>query len=499
MRRWPVPLFIVLMAILVVPVAKAQAAVTYLRPNADISLTTWTVVGASTAWSALSDPVTETETPSHTAYLSNSTFEGIAKVGLESTGLAGATSLSAAAWFYTPTTQPVRMTVIDASERGSTLASKSFTGSGWHSVALQLSGSQAQLDNLQLAFSPVFERGSPSSHQVDAAFIRLNQSLSAPKVYWGARMDGDVALMEGFPLSRGDAPWDQETWNLFQEHTGNKSVSIVAFGQPAPWKESPSFVVAPYNYTTERKAIPLVSMDSEEVGFPALEKGGSKEEALRTWAKEAKAYGKPFFFRWDWEMNGEWFKWGELARHEPEDFIKAWQNFHNIAVEEGATNITWVWCPNVNTSVTFPIKSLYPGDSYVDWLCLDGYNHGTNPLGSSGWTSFAGVFGATYEELAAWKPEKPIMIGETASTESGGSKPEWIEEALGSSIPNTFPKIKAFVWFNWNIEEGGGRWDWPIESSTTSREAFASSIASPFYANGSYGSLPPLTKVQPLP
>lgn len=40
--------------------------------------------------------------------------------------------------------------------------------------------------------------------------------------------------------------------------------------------------------------------------------------------------------------------------------------------------------------------------------------------------------------------------------------------------------------------------DWPIESSSTSQLAFANAIANTYYANNTFGSLPLLTKVQPL-
>jgi hypothetical protein len=55
------------------------------------------------------------------------------------------------------------------------------------------------------------------------------------------------------------------------------------------------------------------------------------------------------------------------------------------------------------------------------------------------------------------------------------------------------------LWFNWNITENGTPWDWPIESSSESTAAFANAISSSFYAPGSFGSLPPLTRIQPLP
>lgn len=230
---------------------------------------------------------------------------------------------------------------------------------------------------------------------------------------------------------------------------------------------------------------------------------GEVDAPLEEWAAAVAAFEAPFFLRWDWEMNltGEnVFLWAQEAKAEPTAYVDAWQHFHDITVEAGATNITWVWCPNVSYTGSTPLIKLWPGTEYVDWTCMDGYNLGTNPLGNTGWFDFTSVFSSTYKELTTGlAAEKPIMIGETASAEEGGSKAQWISDALIKELPSSFPAIEAIAWFNWNIPDGAGRWDWPIESSGASEVSFASAISSPHYAQGTFGSLPPLSKIEPLP
>jgi len=77
------------------------------------------------------------------------------------------------------------------------------------------------------------------------------------------------------------------------------------------------------------------------------------------------------------------------------------------------------------------------------------------------------------------------MIAETASTEKGGSKAIWIRNALGNALPRYFPQVKAIVWFNWNNRG----MDWAIESSPTSRQAFAKNIASSYYVENEFSEL----------
>jgi len=200
-------------------------------------------------------------------------------------------------------------------------------------------------------------------------------------------------------------------------------------------------------------------------------------------------------------MNGTWEPYGPGKNgNTPQDFINMWRHFHDVAVAQGATNITWFWVPNIGTTTAGSVYSLdqfYPGDSYVDWTGLDGYNQ------NSTYQGFYTIFKSSYDMELNIAPAKPIGIGETASHEYGGQKAGWITDALGTQLPKNFPKIKMVLWFNWrNSDDGGTTWnDWPIESSSAATAAFKSGISSNYYAPGgsSIVNLPTLTKVQPLP
>jgi beta-mannanase len=212
---------------------------------------------------------------------------------------------------------------------------------------------------------------------------------------------------------------------------------------------------------------------------------GMHDAYIRQWATDAKKWGHPFFLRIGWEMNGGWFPWGEQAEgNHSGEFAPMWRHVHDIFTEVGAGNVSWIWCPNVDYAEGTPIDQLYPGDAYVDWTCMDGYNKGSSGNDNGKWKSFYQVFKKTYDQLLALAPDKPIMIGETSSMETGGSKADWITDALTTQLPVNFPKVKAMVWFNWNVDDA-----WGIESSGSALSAFSRGIASPYYAANEFSAL----------
>jgi Glycosyl hydrolase family 26 len=348
---------------------------------------------------------------------------------------------------------------------------------------------------------------------------RLPRSVLASaqsSVYWGAYISGKTyGINPATGLVYGNAPWDLSTWDLFESHAGKK-VSILHWGQS--WYASASW---PYGYCSflpslantvrSRGAIPLLDWSSRDQSLggslnqPTFSLAniisGVHDAFIAQWATDAKAWGFPFFLRFDWEMNGNWFVWSEgVNGNSPGQFVAAWRHVHDIFTSVGANNVTWVWCPNIDSSTMIPMASLYPGDAYVDWTALDGYNK------YSTWLAYNQVFAAagitwlydSYHEVLSLAPTKPMMLGEFASLEAGdggAQKSAWITDALTVQIPANFPAIKAIVWFNWNSDLGS---TYVIESSAAAQSAFAAGIASSLYSANDFANLPFGAKVMPL-
>jgi hypothetical protein len=304
------------------------------------------------------------------------------------------------------------------------------------------------------------------------------------KLYWGAWI--------GSQFTGTDAPWDMNAVADFEKLTG-KPLSLINFS--SPWQNCYS-TCKNYNFDTtafdnvrNHGSIPFFSWGSDSLPVslnePNLNLGtiiaGNWDSYITTWATAAKNWGHPFFLRFNWEMNGNWFPWSEgVNGNTSGQYVKAWRHVHDIFTSVGATNVTWVWCPNVDPYNSHtPLSGLYPGDAYVDWTCLDGYNFDTP------WSSFDQLYGSTYNTLVgSIAPTKPVVIGEQASTENGGSKASWITSML-ANMPTKYPKVGAVLWF----EKYDSGMDWPIETSASATSAFASGISSGTYATNQFGSL----------
>ncbi len=288
----------------------------------------------------------------------------------------------------------------------------------------------------------------------------------------------------------------------FEEMAGKK-LSIVNFS--APFAKCPSsgscsyykFPVNEMNSIRSHGAIPFYSWASQSIPSTTSEPNfqladviaGTYDSYIREFAAAAKAWGHPFYLRFNWEMNGRWFPWSEgVNGNKSGEYVTAWRHVHDIFTAVGATNVSWVWCPNIDPDKIFlNLPGQYPGDEYVDWTGLDGYNWGVGSAKPDRWRSFDQLYSSTYSEITgAIAPSKPLMISEIGSTEHGGSKAAWIKDML-AKIPASYPKIHGLLWFE-QVDDADGM-DWPIETSASSISAFAEGLESPAYAENKYGAL----------
>ncbi len=211
---------------------------------------------------------------------------------------------------------------------------------------------------------------------------------------------------------------------------------------------------------------------------------GSYDSYLRKAAEAAEAM--PFneiLIRFAHEMNGNWYGWSG----NPTAYVEAWRHVVSVIRATGTTKIKFVWSPNVDNG-SYPFAAYFPGDAYVDYVGLDGYNWGTTGSGVGKWQSLYEVFASSYAQLTQMST-RPVMITETSSSETGGEKGPWILNGLLHTVPEKFPRIAAVIWFDRSQED-----DWRIASSTASLEAYRQVVANSLYGGTASAPAPIVTE-----
>jgi hypothetical protein len=245
-----------------------------------------------------------------------------------------------------------------------------------------------------------------------------------------------------------------------------------------------------YYAWTDRFPTGLERWDVHGDRIPLLSWSGTKlddilsgrfDSMIRDRARDVRALGAPVFLRWGWEMNGNWSSHDGSHNNPagttdgPRLYVAAWRHIHDLFRAEGASNAVWVWSPNASDVPAAGWNHwtrYYPGDSYVDWVGIDGYNWGTTQSWSS-WTPFASLVRPVYSDYAR---RKPIMVAETASAERGGDKAGWLA-GVKQSMKLSFPAVAALVYFDTDKETA-----WSVTSSPRALRSFRALARDPYFA-----------------
>lgn len=271
------------------------------------------------------------------------------------------------------------------------------------------------------------------------------------------------------------APADASVLNEYSQMVGRKP-DIVAF-----YKD---FFAPLMNEEQEANlkafgGVPMVTWEPVQPssGYPAANladvAAGAYDAQIREAALLGKEFGSEVLIRFAHEMNISASLWGPGEDGNVGDnYVEAWRHVVSIFREEGAANVKWVWSPNVDWGGV-PFTQYFPGDEWVDYVALDGYNWGT--VGTERWQSVSTLFGPSYATLTQLSG-RPVIIAETSSGETGGSKAQWIREGFLHTIPEQLPRVSAVVWFNAVAEE-----DWRIDTSQSALEAYREVVANSLY------------------
>ena len=274
-----------------------------------------------------------------------------------------------------------------------------------------------------------------------------------------------------FGLSTPQAPWSSAEINTASEAVGAHPTVVQFF---VKWKQDFRPDSVPQTY--KQGALPLISWEpwagiKAGVDQPdyALSKiaSGQYDDYITRFATAVRDQKWPIAIRFAHEMNGNWYPWAEKrSGNRAGEYVQMWRHVHDIFQQVKATNVIWIWSPNILRPVpSVKLQPLYPGDDYVDWIGLVGYAVEEKTA--------AAVFEPTINAVRGFTA-KPVIITETA-VQAGPYQITWIADFFRWMAAR--PDVVGFIWFNFSTEQGGTS-DWRFTDHPRIAEAVGKGLAS---------------------
>lgn len=322
---------------------------------------------------------------------------------------------------------------------------------------------------------------------------------------FGGPKTRDGQTLVGMTPAKRDPSW----WESFEQWLGVTNATLITYASlGVPDERIEWFVNRPFSRIWNRGHVPHVIWqpyveEAEETpgSVPRDIADGKHDDRLSTWvdalrnwlgvqgadedtgvlsglsdsldlASSSESEGPPerrIYLNFAPEMNGDWVPWGAaVGDSTPADFVEMWRHVHDTVMGDGITNdhVQWIWAPNHAGRDDNPIRSYYPGDDYVDWIGLHGYNWHT----WGGWSSPSDIYGGMLHLLREIA-DKPIVLSEvgcSSEVEDGhdpAKKAQWIGQLFDFVADRD---IRMVCWFNVEKET-----DWAVFGSQRGTDTWA--------------------------
>jgi hypothetical protein len=188
---------------------------------------------------------------------------------------------------------------------------------------------------------------------------------------------------------------------------------------------------------------------------------GKWDKQYKAVAKAVAQYGHTVLIRYAHEMNAIWYPWGVANGNTAADFPKAWQHVVNLFRQAGATNVLWIWSPNIlRGAASVSLSQFWPGDGYVDFVGMTGFGKDER--------SPSQTFDPTITAIRALT-KKPVLLTEIGA-DAGSDKSTWIAE-LGAWLKQ-HTEVLGFVWYEHRLDPD----DWRFDDTANNLALFKGSL-----------------------
>ena len=284
----------------------------------------------------------------------------------------------------------------------------------------------------------------------------------------------------------GNQGWSMQKVEALEDWQAKKNAVVTLF---TGWSETSAQLLFDYQLPNiwQNGNVPLITWEPHYYeGTPedieTLIAAGVYDDYITNWASRLKQFlagldgelgtndDRRAFLRFAHEMNGDWYYWSALSGlNTPDDYVSMWRHVWEIVEAQGITrnHLQWMWTVSASDYGGFTAEQYYPGDDYVDWLGIDGYNFGDD-FSWSYWRTPTQIFESMRQRLVNLAPNKPIAIPEVATTSMTQyghdpfRKDTWIAQ-LDDYIEGH--NIGLISWFNLDKES-----DWRVFDGTVGAE-----------------------------
>lgn len=196
---------------------------------------------------------------------------------------------------------------------------------------------------------------------------------------------------------------------------------------------------------------------------------GRYDAMIRARAEAIKRLGRPVLLEFRHEMDRPDL---QSSVHSPADYIAAWDHIRAIFAAAGADNVGWVWCPTAQGFADGRAEAYYPGDSEVNWICVDAYS--ASPL-----EALSSVV-RPFLDWASHHP-KPILIGEFGVRSDPRGWTAWLAQV--GQFAHHDPQVKSLAYFDADgLSSQGHPYEFSLNGNFTATSAFAALLAESYFS-----------------
>jgi mannan endo-1,4-beta-mannosidase len=212
----------------------------------------------------------------------------------------------------------------------------------------------------------------------------------------------------------------------------------------------------------EARAVPVLELEPFGIPLSRIIAGG-EDAWLTRYAKAVLSLKAPVLLSFAPEANGSWYEWG--FRHTTARvYVTAWRHVVTVFRKAGAGQMKWVWIMNRGFLQGQRLQLLWPGQSYVNMLGIDGYFK--NPA-----ENFRNLFASTIRDMRNLSSD-PILISETGGGPTAGKLRAVRQLVSGVAAYH----LAGFIWFDIPQHGDPAHQDWRIETDPRALTAYQGAI-----------------------